>query len=208
MLLNRPAGDELSAVDRGTGDRGVALVEAGLVTPVLMFILIAIMEGGLLFRDWLTLGNMTAGGARSAAIAGSDPLADWQILQELGKGGTGLQRANIQHIAIFKASSATSTIPLTCKTVAVSGTCNVYAASDLTLPQTSTAFTCIVGVSKDRFWCPTTRKNAVFNNNGNGPPDWIGVYVRYNHISVSSMFGSSMILEDQTVTKLEPRKLV
>lgn len=174
---------------------------------MLFLVLIAIIEGGLLFRDWLTLANMTAGGVRAAAIAGSDALADWQILQNLKKTGAGLRRSQIEHISIFKASGATSSIPSTCKTSPVAGTCNAYQASDLDLPSTSTMFTCISGVSKDRFWCPTSRKNAVFSTNGNGPPDWIGVYVRYRHVSVSSIIGP-VVLEDSSVTKLEPRKLV
>jgi hypothetical protein len=197
---------------RGAGrcceDRGAALIEAALVTPVLMWLLLSIMEGGLLFRDWLSLGNMTAGGVRAAAISGSDGLADYVILQNLRKTGAGLARSQIDHIAIFKASSATSSVPSSCKTGPVSGTCNTYAPSDMDLPQTSTAFGCLAGVSKDRFWCPTTRKNAVFNTNGNGPPDWIGVYVRYTHRYISQLFGSTLVLEDQSITKLEPRRLV
>lgn len=48
--------------------RGQSLVEFALVLPILVFLLFAIMEGGLIFAGYLELENAARDGARYAAI--------------------------------------------------------------------------------------------------------------------------------------------
>jgi Flp pilus assembly protein TadG len=48
--------------------RGMAMVEMVLVLPVLLLVLFAIMEFGLMFSRWLTLSNAVREGARLGIV--------------------------------------------------------------------------------------------------------------------------------------------
>jgi len=61
--------------------------------------------------------------------------------------------------------------------------------------------------SPDRFWCPTTRKDARTSINGNGPPDYVGVYMSIEHPWITKIFGNQKSLDDQSVIRIEPQKL-
>ncbi len=53
-------------------NRGQALVEFALVVPVLLLLLVAIMELGLVINHYITLTEAAREGARSAALGGSN----------------------------------------------------------------------------------------------------------------------------------------
>ena len=59
----------------------------------------------------------------------------------------------------------------------------------------------------DAFWCPTSRKTALLSTNGNGPPDYVGVYVKAVHKNIFGLFGPSFTFTSDTVIKIEPRTL-
>jgi hypothetical protein len=61
-----------TAAGRATGDRGAALVEFALISPVFLVIVFAIFEFGLVYRDSLTISDAVNDAARSGAIAGND----------------------------------------------------------------------------------------------------------------------------------------
>ena len=48
-------------------DRGAALVEAALILPVLALLVFGLIEYGLVFKDYLTVANMTRADARAVA---------------------------------------------------------------------------------------------------------------------------------------------
>lgn len=52
--------------------KGQSLVETALVLPVLLLILTAIIDFGLLFNNYLLVGNASREGARKASIGGTD----------------------------------------------------------------------------------------------------------------------------------------
>ena len=53
---------------RGTGDRGAALVEFGIVAPMLLLLLFGIVEFGLLFGQKLDVSQGAREGARLASV--------------------------------------------------------------------------------------------------------------------------------------------
>jgi Flp pilus assembly protein TadG len=59
-------------------ERGQAMVEFALVLPVLMFILLAIIQFGIAYNDYVTLTDAVRTGARQAAVDRQlpDPVAD------------------------------------------------------------------------------------------------------------------------------------
>jgi Flp pilus assembly protein TadG len=52
--------------------KGQSLVETALVLPVLILILAAIIDFGIMFNNYLLIGNAAREGARSAAIGSTD----------------------------------------------------------------------------------------------------------------------------------------
>ena len=53
--------------------RGQTIVEFALVLPLLMMILLAILQFGVLFRDYLAVTDAVRSGARKAAVSRSAP---------------------------------------------------------------------------------------------------------------------------------------
>ncbi len=190
---------------RGTGEDGAVLAEAALLTPLIVLMLFAILEFGGLFRSYLTMNNATSAGTRQAAIAGSDVDADYQILQAIRDDSRAMPSSQITRIVVYKAVNATTPVPSTCAAgTPVAGSCNTYTGADLARPATD--FGCSVSPPQpDRFWCPTTRKFAV--KGVNGPPDWLGIFIEVRHPWVTGLFGSSVVISNTSVVKLEASSL-
>jgi Flp pilus assembly protein TadG len=54
------------------GEKGTAIVEAAIVLPAFLLVLIGILEFGLIFNNYLILQNATREGARFGAIGSSE----------------------------------------------------------------------------------------------------------------------------------------
>lgn len=193
---------------RMDGDGGSALVEAAFVTPVLMFLLLGIFETAFSFLDYLALGSANRGGVRVAAIAGNDARADWQIVQAVLKNASAMKQGDLKLIVIYEASGSTSTVPTGCAagtpSSATGSRCNVYQPADFTAALGSSTYGC-GATANDRYWCPTVRKTAL--QGSNGPPGWIGVYVSSTHQYLTRLFGTSIVLRSDSVTRFEPDSL-
>ncbi|MGB7859413.1 MAG: TadE/TadG family type IV pilus assembly protein, partial [Acidimicrobiia bacterium] len=53
-------------------DAGSTLVEAAVVLPVILLVVLGTIEIGMAFKDYLTVGALSREGARVAAVAGND----------------------------------------------------------------------------------------------------------------------------------------
>jgi hypothetical protein len=192
---------------RGRNERGVALVEAAFIFPVLALLVFGSLEFGLLFKDYLTVANMSRAGARIGAADGSTQVTDYDILQAVKASGNAVPSASIKAIVVFKASAGTSSLPnVTCETASVTNVCNFYTSADFTRPKTD--FNCVKsplgsGTGPDRFWYPCGRVDTQSGNSGAGP-DYVGVYVRYDHKWMTGLFGSTKTISDTTVMRIEP----
>jgi hypothetical protein len=193
------------------------MAEAALITPLFVFLLFGTLEFGGLFRAYLTINDATASGARGAAIAGNDPNADWQILQGIKRSTSALTKSGIAKIIVYKATDSTSPVPDACKLASasppsgVSGSCNVYDAAALNLDEDPHFEDCGPD-SYQANWCPTTRKFAAKVNPdpllNNGPPDFAGIYIEFDHHWFTGLFGDQFTITSTTVTRLEPSSLL
>jgi hypothetical protein len=188
---------------RRTDERGVALVEAALLTPVVFLVIFGVLEFGWAFHDKLTVSNMSQQGVRAASTQGNDTLADYQFVLAIDRAAAALPRAQIQYVVLYKAAAPSDRVPASCSGgTSVSGVCNAYAPANFTAP--SSQFGC--GASAlDRFWCPTTRKVAASVANG-GPPDYLGVFVKVRHNNITSLFGSGYTFTQDSVARIEARR--
>ena len=140
-------------VSRRRRERGASLVEAALVFPILILIVMGTMEIGLAFKDYLTVSYISREGARLGALAGDDPNADCTILRGIGGLATSKDLARIDEIQIFKADEGTGAQGVTNTATYIEGEdptiCNV--------PSTPTDGWTINPIN----WSPTSRQTTV-----------------------------------------------
>jgi hypothetical protein len=190
---------------KGRNERGAALLEAAIVTPLFLALLFGVVEGGFALHERLSVSNMALTGARSASGNGGDVLADFHLLQAVEKGAGGIAHDRIRTVVVYRAAGPSDNVPEGCKVASVPGVCNRYTGTDLVKNSTDFGCTGPPGpVTKvDSSWCPSARKIALTGSNG--PPDHVGVYVEAVHQSLTGILGSSLTLRGDTVMRIEPR---
>ena len=92
------------------------MVEAGIITPVLIFLVFGIFEFGFAFRDYLAVANSTRDGVREASVVGKIADADYRTLRAVERASAALPEGTIERIVIFKAAGPDDSIPGPCKT--------------------------------------------------------------------------------------------
>ncbi|MCI0542817.1 MAG: pilus assembly protein [Actinobacteria bacterium] len=94
-------------------DRGATLIEASLVFPILILIVMAVLELGMFFKDYLAVAAMSREGARVAALAGTHDQADCAVVLGIANMVTQRDLERISEVRIFKADPGTGTPALT-----------------------------------------------------------------------------------------------
>jgi hypothetical protein len=215
----------VGAAARGRGEAGVAILEAALVAPVVLLLVLAIFEYGLVYRDYLTIGDSISEGARTGAIVGTDvdpetgESADWYIVSAIRQSSAVVDFESIDRIVIFQPDSDNPTresplslVPEACRTSTVSlsaSNCNVYIPSQ--------AFAAIESGDVDFFRCagtgpacgydPTDRtKRNDEPGDGWSRARYIGVYIDLDREMVTGLFGREFRVEDASIALIEPRK--
>jgi hypothetical protein len=193
-------------------ERGAVVVEAALVTPLLMALLLGIIEMALLMKDDVALTSAVRNGGRMAsanAAAGpggtneggdcvspcspaNAPMFAQLAANAIQSAGTALPRDSIQELWIYK-------------------------ANDKGFPGSngSTAMTCGSNCVKYK-WVPAKDAFRYYSGswtsstvnacaNSTAPPiDVVGVYMLAKHDFVSGLFGKSTLIEDHAVFTFEP----
>lgn len=214
-------------------ERGVTMVEAAFVTPIFLFLIFAIIEGGLYMNDYLALSSSTRAGVRASSALGAVGRADMYTLIDIDREAAALGEDDIEYVVIYKATGFGADPTDTCKGgVSVLNVCNVYRRDDInkawdqleeesaqeaaiaanqtrTLDTSKQWFGCLItgpnaGASPDRFWCPGDRIDARSGNSNTGP-DYVGVYIKANHEWVAKIFGNDTTLTEKSVIQIEPR---
>lgn len=192
-------------------DSGAALVEAALVTLPFMFLLFAIMEFGIAYRDYLTVSQAAADGAREVSIGARDGLADRSAVQSVVDVMEAADPASIDRIVIYHPAAPTDSITASCAAGTPSaGTglddinaCNVYTPSQLAadVRQWDCDDPTYGATAFSRPWCPQDRDDA------NITADYVGVYVVYDHTYITGLFGDSVELTATSVIRIEPQSI-
>ncbi|MGH8952438.1 MAG: TadE/TadG family type IV pilus assembly protein [Acidimicrobiia bacterium] len=180
-------------------ERGASLVEASLVFPILILLVMGTLEIGLAFKDYLTVSYISREGARLGALAGDDPNADCTILTGIGGLATSKDLARITSVQIFKADEGTGAQGLTNTATYNPGKdpeiCNV--------PSTALDGWTINPVN----WTPTDRQTTVGSDAADPPLDIVGVRVILTRDWVTGFppFRGSFQIDETTLTRLEPQ---
>jgi hypothetical protein len=185
-------------------ERGHTVVEAAFITPIFFLLLFGVIEGGFGLHERLSVANMAMVGARSASGNGAEVLSDYEVLGAIRGGAGGVGPSQVTTIVVYKTTGPGNVVPTACKTASVAGVCNHYTGADLA--KASTFFGCGGSPRIDSEWCPTSRKTAL--SGVNGPPDYIGVYVRASHQNLTGVLGNNINFDSDTIMRIEPRTLV
>ncbi|HWB88862.1 MAG TPA: TadE/TadG family type IV pilus assembly protein [Acidimicrobiia bacterium] len=175
-------------------ERGATLVEAAVIMPLLLLVVISIMEYGLAFKDYLTVSYLSREGARIGALAGDDLTADCAVLTGLGELISPSDLARLDYIEIYEADQNTGAQGATNRAVFNVGNdptvCNV--------PATALDGWTISPVG----WPPSSRNTAV----GTNPLDIVGVRVVLTRSWITGFgpFSGTATVDEFTITRLEP----
>ena len=192
-------------------ERGTSIVEAAIVTLAFFTMIAILFEGSGLVRDSLGVSNATKTAARTATVNGDEVYADYYILRTIRKEASAIGIDDLQRVVVYRADGFGNPPTPTCKDGTAyagapstrAGACNVYTRADLVRPQTD--FACKNASALDGPWCPTFRKVA--ESGPSGPPDYIGVYIKYTHDLITGLFRGQSTITDFVVIRMEPRKL-
>ncbi len=192
------------------GDQGTALVEAGLMSPIFLFLILAIVEYGFFFSSYLAIGRASADAARTASVMGNAPNADYKIVQSIKQSTSALSPSDVKKIIVFKATGFDSVVAPACQPtvdapIAVTGSgCNGYTGS-ASFNLAEVRFGCTAPNNLSQGYCPTSRKVG-FAPPG-GPPDYIGIYIRYNHTMLTGLFEEDHMIAETVITRVEPSEV-
>jgi hypothetical protein len=206
-------------VGRFQGDGGSTIVEASLIAPLLFFVICAVFEYGLYFRDSLTMTDAVNDGVRTVSIMGPNPdaagnTADFYLLNTIRQDVGSVPLTGIDRVVVFGANdpsygTALSQVPTVCKT----GNGDTSGASKCNLYLPATAFYAAQQSNSNFFKCVTAGDTACGYNPAsttvrvNAPTasiGWIGVYIKFKHTMITGLFGSNRTIEQAAITKFEP----
>lgn len=183
---------------RRNGERGAVLVETVLATPIFLLVVFAIIEYGLVFRDYTTVNAATTDAARAISIAGDAIDADHRTLVVFADSATALPGSVVQSIIVFDAAGPDDDVPPACLSGPVSGVCNVYLPTDHALDVAE--FGCLTGKDLDRYYCPTTRNVTQVG------ADFVGIHVVAERRMLTGFFGSTTDVSATEVMRMEPQE--
>jgi hypothetical protein len=200
--------------------RGAVAVEAALVTPLVLMMLIGIVEFSFALRDYVSVSSAVRTGIRTATtngalvagngtceVAGADlvpppcsptntPAFAQLAAQAVQQTGTAMPKDSIDYIFVYKANN--KGYPGADDTSTMPGSIAECAAS---------ATPCVAYVwqdSRDRFRYAGGSWTANSVNACPATADTVGVYMHATHQFVSRLFGASIGLGDRTVMRFEP----
>ena len=196
-------------------DGGVALLEIAILSSIVFFLLFAVLEFGLLFRDQLTAQDAVGDAARLGAIMGPDVAADgtnadFQVIKSVREGLGSIPPGWVQRVVVFQGSAAgagspTDQLPATCKNgTPIAGRCNVYdpnAAFAAVEAGDVNFFNCAVNPSSPACpWRPELRDDGPQPAN----VQYLGVFVRISRPSLTGVFAPTFTIDRAFVLRLEP----
>lgn len=201
---------------RRRGQRGAVALEAALVTPILLLVVLGIIELGFLMRDHNVVVSNTRIGVRIAstgAAAGpgqcetgpeappctpaSSPALAQAAADAIQRAGSAMPVDQIQYILVYKANAqgfpganGSTLMPTSCSGV-----------------QNCVKFIWRPSLDQFRYkegsWNSTTI-SACFPGTASRPLDRVGIQLVAEHKTFTGLFGSSLTLEDRAVANFEP----
>jgi Flp pilus assembly protein TadG len=180
--------------------RGAVLIEAAIVMPLLITLVMGIIEFGMVFSDMQTVGSATRAGVRSGVAYSRQDAFDEQAVDAVASALTARTTGEPLELWIYQVErEADNAVGFDagapvghptfddCTTRCLKYTWDTV--NDLWVLDTSTSW------------------DAGDQNACSLPLDQMGVRIKVRHDMVTGLFGDSITLTDKTVMRLEPQPL-
>lgn len=168
-------------------DRGAVLIEAAIVMPLLLTLVMGIIEFGMVFSDMQTVGSSTRAGARAAVAYSRQEGFDVHAVDAVTAALTARTTGTPQEMWIYKVGSGTEPASPGCSSHCLHYIWN--AGTKSWDRQTGSG------------WLYTEMQACKL------PLDHLAVKVKVKHDMVTGLFGDAITLTDTTVMRLEPQPL-
>ena len=195
---------------RARSERGAVVVEAALVTPLLLALLLGIIEMALLMKDDVALtsavrtGGRTASANAGAGVGGTAtddgsclspcspenaPMFAQMAANAIQRAGSALPKDSIQELWVYKAN-------------------NKGYPGDPNNTQMVCGSDCVKYKwvkSKDEFrYFSGSWASVSVNACANNTPDAVGIYMKAKHDFLTGFFTNDVMIEDHAVFSFEP----
>ncbi|GIL35530.1 pilus assembly protein [Phycicoccus jejuensis] len=172
---------------RPRGERGAVAVEAALVTPMFILLVVGIIEFGMFFKDYLSVADAVRAGVRTASAEPRISTYAQDAADSVAAEGTAFNRGQVQELWVYKANTA-----------------NQYPAGTSSFAGGCT--TCVKFRWNGTRFAPTYSNWAAINQKAcsYNPPDRIGVYLKTRHNAFTKFVFSSITIEESAVLRFEP----
>jgi hypothetical protein len=169
-------------------DTGAVAVEAALMTPLLLFLLLGIIEFSLLLKDDLSVASSVRAGARTASAeprtAGFTDDAAAQMTRAVSSlDNDGLTAGELWVYHAGDSGDPPDACSIECVRYRWNGTKYVYASGT---------------------WDPMSIDACPIDPEHPDGPDAVGVYLRYRHGFLTGLFGGGLTISDTSVLNFEP----
>lgn len=169
-------------------DRGVAAVEAAIITPIFLLLVVGILEFGLVFKDQLAVTSAARSGARIASAEPRNASFATDAAAAVAQEASALDSKTIKALWIYQADSTGHPIGANGGFGSCSLNCIVFTWNGTSFVQSSGS------------WDPMTQDACV----GDPQHTSVGVYLDVDHPAVTKVIFNSIGLSSYTVMRLEP----
>lgn len=171
-----------------TDERGSVAVEAAIITPVFLLVVIAVIEFGLAFKDQLSITSAVRSGARIASAEPRFSSFATDAASAVAKEGAAIDMSDVLALWVYQADGSGHPVGAGGGFGSCSSNCVQFRwdAGAKKFVQSSGSWT-------------ATAINAC-----QGTQDSVGVYMQFRHNSVTKSFFDWLGLSSYTVMRFEP----
>jgi len=184
------------ALNRTSGERGAAAVEAAIVTPLVLALVFGIIELGFVFKDYVAAGGAVRAGVRIASANPRTSTYATLAASSVARTGGAMNLRDVQQLWVYKVDTVTD------KPIGFTDFANCTVCVKFRWDNGTKAFV----VTSDNW--PASTQNACSSRSLGGPPDRIGVYVQLKHDSLTGLVFDTMNISESSILTLEPMPFV
>jgi Flp pilus assembly protein TadG len=200
----------------GRGQRGAVAVEAALITPVLMTLVLGILEFSLIMRDYVAVSSAVRVGARIASAnpgAGpatctstcTAPAAAQYAVDAIDKASTTMPRNSVDYVIVYQANAKGYPAPSGTPTSAIGANNATTMPAGTSATPCSTFANCVAfDWNGSRFVYTSGSWASAGIDACAASAHSAGVYLHATHANLTGMFGRTIGLGDRTVMTFEP----
>ena len=174
---------------RAERERGAVAVEAALVTPILFLLIFGMVEFGMFFKDYLAVGNSVRAGVRMASAEPRVGTFATDAAANVARESSALSMDAVKELWVYQAAADGTPV----------GGNNGFGACTECVKFTWDSATKAFKVRSDTW--KNTEHNACQGDPGRMN---VGVYMRYEHPSVTKFIFDTVAIADHAVMSFEP----